>query len=269
MTRLVTEMIDNIPLSLSEYDLKLRQQTGCTLLEIAARAARCEPLPDFSLFPVAVVPVTAGEGVIPGFCTALKAIASHLGFPANITQSADVAGFAEALDSGAKLVLLADDRKFMAFNVLTGKYADNSKATGIAFVTALDCALNGLTGEKVAVFGLGPVGQAAVGALLKLGAIPVIFDPNPARVTMIQSQYPVETAVSVSDCLAHTPFVIDCSPASNFISADFISKESMVASPGVPVGLTPQALEKLNPDRLIHDPLQLGAAVMLMENFSC
>lgn len=268
MTRLVTEMIDNLPLSLPEYDLKLKKQTGCSLLEVAVRAVGYEPLPDFSSFPVAVVPVTAGEGVIPGFCTALKAISSHLGFPANITGSSDVAGFAEALDTGAKLILLADDRKFMAFNVLTGKYSDNSKATGIAFVTALDCASKGLSGKKAAVLGLGPVGRAAVGRLIKLGAEPVVFDPNPEPVSMVQNMYPVETAASVSDCLVRTPFVIDCSPASNFISAEFISKESLVASPGVPVGLTLEALEKINPDCFIHDPLQLGVAVMLLESLA-
>jgi pyrrolysine biosynthesis protein PylD len=274
MTRLISEMIADIPTSLPDYDRLLKKQTGCSLLEIAVRAAeqtaaeQLRQLPDLSALQVTVVPVTAGQGVISGFTEAVAAIIAHLGFSVRITNLTDVAGFAEALDTGAKLIFLADDRKFMAFNAAAGKYIDNGEATGLAFATALDAAAGGLAGKKTAVLGLGPVGRAAVAGLIQLDAYPVVYDPDPLRVLAIQDRYPVQAVGSIEEALARSPFVLDATPAADIIPGEFIAAETVIACPGVPQGLTADALKKLPPHRFIHDPLQLGVAVMTMKNLS-
>lgn len=265
MTRLISEMISDIPASLPDYDRQLKIQTGCTMLEIALRAAGLTTPPDFSNCQAAVVPVTAGQGLISGFPEAVAAIIAFLGFPVTITETTDVAGFAEALDMGVKTIFMADDRKFMAFNVETGKYTDNGEATGLAFATALDAAAGGLTGKKAAVLGLGPVGRAAVARLVQTGAQPAVFDPDPFLVLAVQDRYQVTVAASTADALQDALCIIDASPAPAIISHEFITDKTIVSCPGVPHGLTAEALEKLAPRRFIHDPLQLGTAVMALK----
>ena len=50
---------------------------------------------------VAAVPVTAGEGVIPGFSDCVVAILRHLGCDAWVTAQPDVRGIQEAVDAAA------------------------------------------------------------------------------------------------------------------------------------------------------------------------
>lgn len=274
MTRLISDMIADIPASLPDYDLRLKDQTGCSLLEVALRATgyhapvQVTHPSNLSSLQVAVVPITAGQGVISGFSEAVAAIIAYLGFSVSITQLTDVAGFAEALDIGAKLVFLADDQKFLALNIATGKYTDNGESTGLAFATALDLAAGGLAEKKAAVLGLGPVGLAAVHRLQKIGARPVVFDPDPLRVLAVQDRFSVEAVESVEAALYATPYVLDASPATDIIPAEYITEDTLIASPGVPPGLTAAALEKLIPNRFIHDPLQLGVAVMALKGLS-
>lgn len=264
MTRLRTDMIEDIPAGLGKYDKLLTDQTGCCLLEIALRACGLTTAPNCPALPVAVVPMTAGQGVISGFGQTVQAIVSHLGFPAYVTVNSDVAGLAEALDQGVKILFMADDQKFVAFNVASGTYTDNSIATGKAFVTALDAAAGGLSGQKVAVLGAGPVGTAAVRRVVELGALPVVFDPDHSRAALVQDAYPVQLADSLTGALAVTPLVIDATPVPEIITPDLITPDTIIACPGVPHGLTPEAAEKLSPLKFIHDPLQLGVAAMVI-----
>lgn len=64
--------------------------------------------------------------------------------------------------------------------------------------------------------------------------------------------------------LLHHRLLFDATPAAGFIRERHITPETRVAAPGVPLGLTAGALRAIGP-HVVHDPLQIGAAVMLLE----
>ena len=108
MTRLTPADLRAIPAGLQDYDRELAARTGCTLCGLACRAAgtgesRLAELARDA--PVAVVSLDAGQGVLPGFAEAVRAIAAHLGFPARVTESPDAGGLAEAYRGGARILV--------------------------------------------------------------------------------------------------------------------------------------------------------------------
>ena len=80
-----------------------------------------------------MIPITVGEGIIPSFTTAVQSIIQHLGFQAVATTGDRCGGIAEGVAAGANILFMADDKKFIALNVLTGTAADNGEATGKGF----------------------------------------------------------------------------------------------------------------------------------------
>ena len=258
MTRLLSDMICDIPITLHEYDRQLKLITGSTLLEIANHAVASKEQLPFEKINAAVVPVSGGQGIINGFVEAVQAVLAYLGMNAFVTVGYNVDGLAEAMDKGANLVFTADDERFIALNLATGKYVDNAKATARAYVTALKSATGGLVGKNVLVIGLGKVGSSAVADLVAEGARVAVSDEDLEKLMLLKKHYPVQV-FKPGETVEH---IFDASPAKNVILPDWISTKTIVASPGIPLGLTVAALEKLSPSRLIHDPLQLGVAVM-------
>jgi pyrrolysine biosynthesis protein PylD len=57
--------------------------------------------------------------------------------------------------------------------------------------------------------------------------------------------------------------IVDATPAAEIIDAEFISPQTFLTAPGMPLGLDRDALKKIS-DRLLHDPLQIGVATMGM-----
>ena len=117
MTRLRTKDIEQIASTLDQYDRRLREVTGHTLRDLARHALGlsnrdCEEMA--RRFKVSVVPMTCGQGIIPGFCEAVSAIVSHLGFQSHVTRATDATGLAEACETGADCLLFADDQRFVA-----------------------------------------------------------------------------------------------------------------------------------------------------------
>lgn len=280
MTRLNTQMINNLAEELAEFEALLTRQTGKTLLELA-KSAEGQPSvacfgpppflytpPDPSTCRVAVVPVTAGLGIIPGFAQSVGSILRYLGFPTIVTENKDVAGLSQAIQGGANMVFMADDASFIALNLNTGVCIDNGLATGQIFATALleaisqQTRLTDLRGQKVAVLGLGPVGQAAVTQLIRSGVEPVVYDPDQRAVAKVAGETRLHIASSVEAALVQTPYVIDASPVPNIIGAELVTPQTIISCPGIPCGLTEWAQEKLDPERLIQHPLALGVVLM-------
>jgi pyrrolysine biosynthesis protein PylD len=56
--------------------------------------------------------------------------------------------------------------------------------------------------------------------------------------------------------------VFDATPAGGFIEARHIRPDTVIAAPGIPLGVSPEALARIE-GRLIHDPLQIGVATMM------
>ena len=271
MTRLTQNDIKNIPAILKAYDETLIRLTGADLAGIACRAYGLE-LSQFtdaaSRTRVGVVPVTWGQGIIPGFSETLAAIAQHLGFTALVTRETDVAGLSEAAQKRADVIMLSDDDDFRAIHLKAGISAENSAATGKVFAVGLDMMAGGLEGKAVLVLGCGPVGQKAGHELLQRGAVLSVADVDMEkayRMAQALKQHNKQDVGVVHDLdteLLQHRYILDATPTAGIMDTQHVGGNTLISAPGVPLGLTPQAFKAAS-GRLLHDTLQLGVAAML------
>lgn len=265
MTRLTSQLIDSMDENIVSYDDELVRKTGLTLKQIAARAAG---ISDEALDQVlhsecaAVIPVTAGQGVIHGFTRAVQVIVQHLGCSSFITDESDAAGLAEGIESGATIVFLADDSRFVAVNLSKKHVIDNAVATGWSYAYALDACTGSLNGRAVLLIGAGKVGKHAVRALHRLGARVGVFDVDGSKVRQLAERFPIVQENDLREALERYSLFYDASPASDIIHSKHIKPDTAIAACGIPIGLSIEA-RNLVAGRLIHDPLQLGTAAML------
>jgi 3-methylornithyl-N6-L-lysine dehydrogenase len=275
LTRLIAEQVLGIPGNLKEFDRELIKKTGSSLKELAFDAATfsstttAAPLAPAAC-PVAVIPVTAGEGTIKGFSEALCAIAAYLGFPVFITDASDVAGLVEAYQRDATIALMADDHLYAALNLKTRRIAGNDEATAKGYTVALKKMAGGLANKEVLLIGLGPLGTSAAQALLQEGAGLIVYDlVREKEAALLKSctreeQQRITTGLSLEQSLARTNLIFDASPGGAFIPAALLPADAIISAPGLPLGFEATAAQKFT-DRLIHEPLQIGTAVMLFQ----
>ncbi len=274
MTRLTQEDLRGIPAGLEACDASLEARTGCTLRALACRAAglevaRLQELARGS--PVAVVPLDAGQGVLPGFAEAVRAIAAHLGFPAWVT-SRDSGGLAEAHRARAGILVTADDASYIAVNLRTHGVADNNRSTALGFVTALELLAGGLADKPVLVLGCGPVGSEAARLLRQREARVSLYDLRVERAreaaaaleAAAPAAAPVRVEEDLEEALGGHRLLFDATPAPAFILERHLRAETRIAAPGVPLGLSAGALRAAGL-RIVHDRLEIGTAVMLVE----
>ena len=272
MTRLRTDDIINIAAGMADYDAELAAKTGFTLRGIACCAAgvredEIQPMLDNVL--VGVIPISSGEGIISGFCDAVKDIVSHFGCRAFITQAADVAGLVEAFENNADIMMLSDDDRFIALHAKSRRIIDNAVATGEGFATGLNLMAGGLKDRDVLVIGCGPVGSSATEHLIRMGARVSVYDINQHHCNDVAESIGqrlnsrIRSLSDLDPALVDTRFIVDASPAANIILAHHITPETYISAPGVPVGLTVEARSKIS-GRILHDPLQIGVATMLV-----
>jgi pyrrolysine biosynthesis protein PylD len=265
MTRLSSELISGLNENMDAYDLELVQKTGHTLRQIAARTAGlsekalCEA---FRSERAAVVPITAGQGVIEGFVQAVEGIIRHMGCPCFVTGNSDAAGLAEGIEQGASIVFLADDNRFIAINIPQKQVIDNAEATGWSYAYALDACAGGLNDRDVLLIGAGRVGKNALNALLGLGVKVGVFDMDRSKVRSLAEKFKIKQEENLSEALDTYTLLYDASPAQDIIHPEHIKPQTIVAACGIPLGLSDEARIFVN-ERLIHDPLQLGTAAML------
>jgi len=265
MTRLCSELLVDIDEGLDDYNMELLCKTGCTLREIASRAAgvaETEVCNASSSTPVAVVPITSGKGIIKYFAQAVQSIVSYIGFTSFVTPNYDVAGLAEGIEKGAKIIFLADDNCFIAINLSHRLVVDNAEATGRGYVTALECLVGGLRNRSVLVIGVGRVGRSAVCALKRLGAKVAVYDVDQAKAEILVKEYKVVKEENLAQALPRYTILLDASPAAEIIKAEHIKPDTIIAACGIPTGLSTEAYSLVK-ERLVHDPLQIGVATML------
>ena len=285
MTRLIESDVRGLTAHLVAVEAALVRLTGCDLVGLGARACgvgESDARDAFAVASVAVVPITSGEGLIPGFAECVAAICAQLGCRARITAASDVAGFAEALTVGDDLVFAADDRKFLAFDFARRTVADDDPCTAWAYVAALDRAAGvagvagtrrgqfggaavagGVAGKPVLVVGLGPVGTAAAARLVELGADVFVAELDKARRARVAGELRV-TPVSLAEGLERCRLVLDATPSPDLIDTGWVGSDGIVSSPGLPPGVTLAAAAALG-DRLVHEPLALGVAAMAVQ----
>ena len=271
MTRLKEEDINKIGPTLHAYDAHLAKTTGLTLKEISIRAAGlAEREMDDALAStrVGVIPITTGQGVIKGFIEAVGDILRHLGASVFQSEASDIGGLAEVIERGANIVFCADDRRFIGLSLLLKKVVDNSEATARGYVEALQAVVRGLKGREVLVIGgAGQVGLHAVRVLEEKGARVAVFDPDRERLISLLEGRRILVHRDLEKALRSYDILFDASPAANIIRPEHIKRDTAIAAPGIPLGLTEEAYA-LAKDRLIHDPLQIGVGTMLAEAIS-
>jgi pyrrolysine biosynthesis protein PylD len=273
MTRLTEDDIRWLPGGVKGLDEWLRRATGMSLRGVAAHACGIEEPVAAELLTgthVAAVPISAGQGFITGFSQTVAAICRQVGCEAFVTAAPDVTGLAEAVGRGARVVFAADEDTFIALNVGSGRCADNGAATGAAFVAALDGAARtlgglagGLDGQLMLVIGVGPVGQAAAARALPLGASALAADSDPDRLAAAARAVPVEP-VSLEEGLRRARLIVDATPVAGIIGVEHLRPDTIVAAPGMPLGMTTEAARALG-ERLVHEPLALGVATMALQ----
>lgn len=273
MTRLKPNDIEAISAQLAHYNNELLQKTGHTLRGIACHALGVneqEILPRLRNVTVGIIPILSGQGIIPGFSETISHIVRHIGLNAFITSGTDVAGIAEAVEKGAQVIMMADDQRFVALNVIHGIIIDNAEATGKGFVAGLDLMSGGLKGQKVLIIGCGPVGLSAVLSAIHWGAEISLFDIDSQRSQELAKTINERTGLHVAieqtleQAFGSSRLFVEATNAAGIIDESVITDETYIVAPGMPLGLTPAAVRKVS-GRLLHDPLQLGVAVMAIE----
>lgn len=271
MTRLKGEDIKNIGKQLKDYDISLVKKTGLPLREIARRAVGIsgeEMNRALARRRATVIPIAAGQGIIEGFGEAVREILHHMG--ANVFQSTatDVGGVAEAIERGADILFCADDERFIAVNLRLRKVVDNREATARGYVEVLEHAVGSLKDREVLVIGgAGRLGWNAVLFLEKKGAHVSIYDLDQGRLVSLVRDRKILVETDLEKALRRHHIFFDASPATDLIRVEHIKPETMIAAPGIPLGLSHEAYLMIQ-GRLIHDPLQIGVATMLAEAIS-
>ena len=273
MTRLEDRDIDHIARHLDEYDAHLKRMTGASLRQIACMAAGVDEALLVDLVDrvrIAAVPVSSGLGVIGGFCGAVAAIVSRLGFETFVTESCDIAGIAEGFEKGADILMLADDDRFVALTAGRRHVVDNTQATAQGFVAGLELMKGGVAGESVLVLGCGPVGMAAAKALIDRGADVALCDIQQERALAALREIDQDASdrirmeVSPHTAVERYELIFDATNVGDFIEPAHLTPHTMVAAAGMPCALTPEAMVK-HRDRVLHDALEIGTATMAVQ----
>jgi len=273
VTRLKATDIDLIPGSLPGYDADLKRRTGLSLRQIACKAAgvwEADLERVMGGLTVAAVPVSSGLGVIRGFSRAVAAIVAHLGFRAFVTEHRDVAGLAEGVERGGDILMLADDERFVAITPGRHQVVDNSRATALGFVAGLEAMNGGLAEASVLILGCGPVGVAGAEALLERGASVALFDADRERALLAfrtlnpKASKRIRVEEEGQPALGRYELIFDATNTGGFIESDHLTSKTLVAAPGMPCALTPEALAR-HRDRILHDALEIGTATMAVQ----
>jgi len=270
MTRLRESDINLIVRQVKEYNEELVRKTGHTLSDIAAHAVGMHCTDVHEPGPIAVLPMTCGQGVISGFSETVAGILTFLGMSTFVPSSTDAKGFAEVLERGAEIVFMADDDRFIAAHLKTGRFSDNSVATGKGYVAALDYMTGGIKDHSVLILGAGPVGRSAAFSVLDFGGRIHVFDKDTkaseklAHDVLSQRGQNIHVEGDLDSALTSHRLILVACPEAGFITENHLYSDSFVAAPGVPLGIHSEALDQIS-SRLVHDPLQLGVATMLYE----
>jgi len=267
VTRLTSEDLRKSPQDLRAYDQRLKALTKLGLLEMALQTANMT-LEEYtskvkSLTCVTIVPITMGRGILPGFSEIVAEVGWFLGLPCKVSSAPNVAGWGEAICSASEMILCADDDTFLALNLISQRVVDNATATGKIYAVALAAAAGDVTERLIGVLGLGPVGQAAATWLHLQGTRLIVHDKNKNKqAEILLGREGIEGAESVREVLDQTNLVLDATNAANIIKARRLREPLILSAPGVPLGIDDP---NSNMVRLIHDPLQLGVAAMMVQ----
>jgi len=262
MTRLTPDLIEGVPDDTLDLDSKLKKMCGKTVKQLALEGAGVDHDVDFSNVRVAVIPITSGMGVIGGFSQSVNAIVKRLGMKSYVTEGTDVNGFDQAVRDHVDMIMMADDAKFVAYNVLTADTTNNSWGTAMGYAVALKNAADGVAGKNVLVIGAGLVGTEAVQILKSWGANVSVTDIKFEKAQALKEKYGVNALWDVENALASHKYILNAAPA--IFPGRLIMEGAVVSTPGVPHYFDEEARRKAK--AIIHDPLEIGTAMMAVNS---
>ena len=262
MTRLTDDMVEDIISTLDTANDKLVAMTGMNTMQMACEAIGITPdMLDLDGIKVGVVPITSGKGIIKKFSESVAEIARKLGMEAFVTEQVDVTGIAEALSARPEIIFMADDIKFIALNTTNGKFSNNSFSTAAGYVTALKGAAKGLCGKEVLILGAGRVGGIAAELMVGMGAVVTVYDIDERRSKDLSDRFGVKVAADRNSALSSHDYVFNASPG--VIDGRYLKEGVIISSPGIPYPFDELGVNKAKV--IIHDPLDIGAAVMAIQ----
>lgn len=263
MTRLITEWIEDIQNSVKAKEAILKEKTGLDYVTLAAKSSGWS-VTDIERaaqqIKIGVVPVTCGEGVIGSFAEAVAAVTSSMGFPSFVTECYDVSGIFEAHKREADIIFMADDDRYISFNLNKKKMADNNFATAAGYMTALEEAHGTLVGKEVLLLGFGVLGQEFLKRLKKKGISVTGYDTDENRLKAM-GWSGASTLEKIED-MQRFKIVIDATNQGSWIHQGMLHPDAWIASPGIPLSLDDDAYSFYE-KRIIHDYLEIGTAAML------
>lgn len=267
MTRLVTEWIRELEDTAADRDEELKALTGTGYIRLASLVSGVseDVLAEASReYKVAVVPVTSGFGEIETFPQSVAAITSAMGFDTFVTEGTDVNGFYEAKCSGADIVYMADDDRYIAVNMRNGNIGENDISTGRGYAELMlqfAAARNKKpeTGNTV-VLGFGRIGKIMAGYLKEKGIIPAVYDKDKSKKESVLKQG-FKWADSIAEIREYL-YILDGTSEGSWLSTAVLSDDVLISAPGIPLSLDDDGKQMLE-GRYLHDMLETGTAVML------
>jgi len=213
---------------------------------------------------IAVIPITAGGGIIGRFSQSLLFTVQDFGMDGFITKNTDVAGYYEAVKNGADIILMADDLAYVAHNLRNGKIAHNQICTGRIYAEILCYAKDHPEENDILLIGLGKVGTPALETLLKAGKKVHVYDVDSKRVDEIVSKYPV-FKYHPTDKKSFFK-IFEATPCSDTVPESCLKQNALVSTPGIPCCLSKELQSKYN-IQIVQEPLGIGTLSMLYAVF--
>ncbi|QIB70173.1 3-methylornithyl-N6-L-lysine dehydrogenase PylD [Aminipila butyrica] len=264
MTRLRTEWIEHMLDGMDDYNRQLQDKIGLNLAELTCKTwhlTEAEFEKARNNHRIAIVPVTQGEGIISAFSQSVAAIVYSMGFQAFVTGCSDVDGIWEGTKQGCDIFFLADDTRYLALNIKSGKASDNNYATALGFINALKALMNkkgkDIYQEKILQIGYGAVGKEAAEILLKEKVDFHLFDIDMEAVQNVSRHKLTETSQ-----LKEYQYMLDFTNQGGWMKKAFLHPDLLYASPGVPHSMDEETRSYYQ-DRAVHDNLEIGTAIML------
>ncbi|MDV0445441.1 hypothetical protein MmiAt1_10190 [Methanimicrococcus sp. At1] len=263
MALLTPEDLANMTNALVENDRLITELTDYSLDGLCREIYDTAPHNE----KIAIIPITAGNGIIGSFSESLLFTVKHFGMDGFITENTDVAGYYEAVMKGADIILMADDLAYIAHNLKNGKIAHNQICTGRIYAEILCHAKDYADDKDVLVIGLGKVGTPAVETFLKEKQNVYVFDVDSKRVDEVVSNYPV-FKYDPNDSKTPKSFfkIFEATPCADTICEDVLKQNSLVSTPGIPCGISGELIEKYG-IRIVLEPLGIGTLSMLYAVF--
>ncbi len=263
MTRLITEWIKDIQDSIREKEAKLKEKTGLSYAALAAKTSGWS-ISDIERatqhIKVGVVPVTSGQGTIGSFAESACAVTSCMGFRSFVTECFDVNGIFQAHKKEADILFMADDDRYISFNLNKKKMIDNNFATAAGYLTALEEAQGSFIGKEVLLLGFGVLGQEFLKRLMKKGIRVTGYDVDEKRLKTMG--WSGASILEAPEEMQRFKLIIDATSQGGWIHKGMLHPDAWIAAPGIPLSFDEETFLEYE-SRTIYDYLEIGTAAML------